>query len=105
MSVLKGLRRMFGHQTVEELDGEIAPAVGPTMDRHDPASADDRPPAPLLNTARASPPTSADRLAEIETAVANGRDLQDRTIAALEQIPRTREQIEHLVTGQDRLAS
>ena len=100
MSVLKGLRRMFGHRTVEELDGEIDPAVESTKDRRDHSSTPDRPaPSPSI-----APPTTSDRLAEIETAVAVGRELQDRTVSALEQIPRTREQIEHLVTGQDRLA-
>ena len=60
MSVLKGLRRMFGHQTVEELDGEIDPTVAPTMDRRDPSSAPDRPtPSPSI-----APLTIPDRLAE-----------------------------------------
>ncbi len=113
MSVLKGLRRMFGQSQVVELDATaVPPSTTDPSDPSDPVQDVDV----TGKTAEAiksmigdnlpqqsSRPDAQEMLASIEAALASGREVQDRTLAAFDRLPRSLSELARLGSGQDEL--
>ena len=110
MSVLKGLRRMFGQPRVVELDASTAPTpTAPSSDAAGDMEVTDKTAEAIKSMiGDPSPPQPARRdaqemLESIEVALTSGRDVQDRTLQAFERIPRSLSELERLGSGQDEL--
>ena len=107
MSVLKGLRRMFGQSRVVELDA-TTPATA-TSDTVEDAEVTDKTAEAIKSMIGDTPPVQPPRrdpqemLASIETSLASGREVQDRTLEAFDRLPRSLSELERLGSGQDEL--
>lgn len=114
MPILNGLRRMFGTHRVVEIDTTAETAPSPPAPASGPAG-----PPPLLDAdaldsvldVGSSPEVPArhpaleglESLTAIQESLSEGRDVQNRTLAALERIPAPLGELARLGNGQDEL--
>ena len=110
MSVLKGLRRMFGQPRVVEIDATTAPEpANATPDPVEDTEVTDKTAEAIKSmigdaTMPQAPRRDAQEMLEsIETSLASGREVQDRTLAAFDRLPRSLAELERLGSGQDEL--